>query len=157
MTKVGVIGKMFLAYLVSCFCCLVSLLPMKRNNANIAARVKLEQGVWLPCLWLYMVFMLIFSGCGSPFDRDFGLSDLEDPNPAIRIMAIRWASDNNVSSAMPQLVNLLQDEDAAVRFYAIEGLQRMTGTDYGYDYKASPHIRAEAVERWQQFLEQKEL
>ena len=99
----------------------------------------------------------MMAGCDSPLNHKMDLSDLGSPNPTVRIMAIKWAGDNKVSAAVPQLVNLLQDEDPSVRFYAIEGLRRITGTDHGYDYKTAPHIRAEAVKRWRNFLEQSEL
>ena len=107
-------------------------------------------------LWFWIGTILILAGCSSPFDHEMQLSDLQDPNPAVRIMAIKWAGDNKVSSAVPQLVNSLQDEDRSVRFYAIEALRRITGTDNGYDYKANPKLRAEAVARWREFLKSKE-
>ena len=81
-----------------------------------------------------------------------GLSDLDSPNPAVRIMAIKWAGDNKVSSAIPRLVDLLHDEDTSVRFFAIEALRRITGTNNAYDYKAGPQLRAEAVERSREFI-----
>ncbi len=105
------------------------------------------------CVWLWTATTLVLSGCGSPFDRKMGLSDLDSPNPAVRIMAIKWAGDNKASSAIPRLVDFLHDEDTSVRFFAIEALRRITGTNNGYDYKASPQLRAEAVERWREFLE----
>jgi hypothetical protein len=104
------------------------------------------------CVWFWTATALVLSGCGGPFDRNMKLSDLDSPNPAIRIMAIKWAGDSKASSAVPRLVDFLQDEDASARFFAIEALRRITGTDNGYDYKASPQLRAEAVERWREFL-----
>ncbi|MHC4632245.1 MAG: hypothetical protein ACYS9C_13400 [Planctomycetota bacterium] len=64
---------------------------------------------------------------------------------AVAPSAAKW-------DAIPQLVDSLQDEDTSVRFYAIEALRRITGTDNGYHYKASPQLRAEAVERWRESL-----
>ena len=104
------------------------------------------------CVCLWAAAALVLSGCGGPFDRQMSLSDLDSPDPAVRIMAIKWAGDSKASSAVPRLVDFLQDEDASVRFFAIEGLRRITGTDNGYDYKAGPQLRAEAVERWREFL-----
>lgn len=104
--------------------------------------------------WLLGWASLILAGCGDSFGRRVGLADLESPNPTVRIMAIKWAGDNKVSAAVPQLVDSLQDEDQSVRFYAIGGLRRITGTDCGYDYKAAAPVRAAAVKRWRQFLEQ---
>ena len=107
-------------------------------------------------VWLWTATALVLSGCGGPFDRKMRLSDLDSPNPAVRIMAIKWAGDSKASSAIPRLVDFLHDEDASVRFFAIEALRRITGTDNGYDYKASPQLRAEAVERWREFLKSNE-
>ncbi len=107
------------------------------------------------CFWAPIVLML--AGCGNSFDRKMGLSDLDSPNPTVRIMAIKWAGDNKISQAVPKLVDFLQDEDKSVRFYAIEGLWRITGTDNGYDYKTAPHIRAAAVKRWREYLKTNEL
>ena len=104
------------------------------------------------CVWFWTATTLVLSGCNGPFDRKIGLSDLDNPNPAVRIMAIKWAGDNKASSAIPRLVDFLQDEDTSVRFFTIEALWRITGTNNGYDYKARPQLRAEAVERWREFL-----
>ncbi len=107
--------------------------------------------------WFWVVAILVIAGCGDPLNRKMRISDLQDPDPTVRVMAIKWAGDNKVSSALPQLVNFLQDEDRAVRFYSIEALQRITGTDNGYDYKASPELRAEAVKQWRQYLKERGL
>ena len=82
------------------------------------------------------------------FDRQMELSDLDDPSPTIRIMAAKWAGDNKVVEATGPLVDMLNDEDQAVRFYAIEALRRIAGKDYGYKYQDRADLRAEAVGRW---------
>ena len=108
-------------------------------------------------LWFWVLAILVIAGCGDPLNRQMQLSDLHDPNPTVKVMAIKWAGDNKVSSAVPQLVNLLQDEDRCVRFFAIEALKRITGTDNGYDYKAGPKLRAEAVEHWREYIRKRKL
>ena len=115
--------------------------------------VDLKNGGRLNCLWIPVAMTLILAGCAGMFDRKPQLSDLDNPNSTIKIVAIKWAGDNKVSSALPQLVSLLQDEDRAVRLYSIEALRRITGTDCGYDYKDAAHVRADSVECWQRFLE----
>jgi len=117
--------------------------------------VNLKHGKWSACLSSWVLITLMLAGCG-PFDRKFGLSDLESPDTRVRIMAIKWAGDNKISPAVPELVDFLQNEDKSVCFYAIEALRRITGTDHGYDYKAAPHIRAAAVKRWREFLDSNE-
>lgn len=98
----------------------------------------------------------MLAGCGV-FGRKFTLSDLKSPDPRVRIVAIKWAGDNKMSAAVPQLVDSLQDEDKAVRLYSIGALRRITGTDHGYDYKAAPHLQAAAVKRWRESLDPNEL
>ena len=108
----------------------------------------------LPC-WLVLL-IVGFVGCSGPFDHQMELGDLNNPNPAVRIMAIKWAGENKVEAAVPLLVDSLQDEDPSVRFYAVEGLRRITGTDNGYDYKGPAHERAASVENWRQWLSTRE-
>ena len=109
------------------------------------------------CSWFWVVTLLMLAGCGYSFDTKMELSDLESPNPTVRIMAIKWAGDNKISSAVPYLIDSLQNEDKSVRFYSIEALRRITGTDNGYDYKAAPHLRAAAVKQWQESFDPNEL
>jgi hypothetical protein len=97
--------------------------------------------------------VVLFCGCGARrLDRKWTLSDLEDPDVTVRIMAVKWAGDNDVLRAVPYLVDNLQNEDKAIRFYSIQALSRITGKDCGYDYKASVSSRATAVECWRDFL-----
>ncbi|MHC4455883.1 MAG: HEAT repeat domain-containing protein [Planctomycetota bacterium] len=118
--------------------------------------VVLKLSYWSTCLLLWGGIILSLSGCGDSFNRKMTLSDLESTNPTIRIMAIKWAGDNKISQAVPQLVDSLQNEDKSVRFYSIEALRRIVGTDHGYDYKTAPHLRATAVKRWREFLDTSE-
>ena len=102
-------------------------------------------------LLFVLMMVLVFVGCQPAGDQreDAGL---ESSNPTVQIMAIKRAGDSKDSSAVPQLVDCLQNEDDSVRFYAVEALRRITGTDRGYDYKEPPQKRAAAVKRWQDFL-----
>ena len=59
------------------------------------------------------------------------------------------ADDLKSSIAM---INDLQSDDAAVRLFAIQGLKRLTGEDFGYRYYADPRQRAPAIERWKRWL-----
>ena len=104
-------------------------------------------------LLLCVVSILFVAGCGnSQLGRQIQASDLEDPNPTVRILAIKRAGENKNTSVIPQLVDSLGDEDRSVRFYAIAALKEITGTDNGFDYKDSPELQAEAVERWRQWV-----
>jgi hypothetical protein len=78
---------------------------------------------------------------------------LTDPDPANKIPAIRQAGDRRDASAAPLLVKDLQDDDPAVRFYAIRALTAISGGEtFGYVYFAEDEQRKPAVRRWQQWL-----
>lgn len=123
---------------------------------NVITMVNPKHDKRSACLWFWVGIILMLAGCGDPFNRKMTLSELDNPNPTVRIMAIKWAGDNKISPAVPQLVDSLQNEDKAVRFYSIEALRRIVGTNHGYDYKAAPHLRAAAVKCWREFLDPNE-
>jgi hypothetical protein len=96
---------------------------------------------------------VILPGCFQS-STSIGLKDLESPNLDVRIQAIKWAGDNKVKEAVPLLVDRLQEQDKAVRFFAIEALKRIMNTDHGFDYKADAASRAQAIQRWRETLGQ---
>ena len=102
-------------------------------------------------LFFVLLLMLISVGCES-LDSQRRNEGLESSSPTVRIMAIKQVGDSKDSSAVPQLVDCLQSDDESVRFYAVGALRRITGTDRGYDYKASPKSRGGAIKRWREFL-----
>jgi hypothetical protein len=69
-----------------------------------------------------------------------------------RILAIYAAAESGDKQSVPLIVDRLEDEDEAVRFYAILALDKMTGRRLGYDYASPPSERASAVERWRRFV-----
>ena len=81
-----------------------------------------------------------------------GLESFSNPDPLIRISVMKWAGENKVDEAIGPLVDSLADEDASIRFFAIQALVRITGKDYGYDYKADAQRRLQAIVRWHEFL-----
>jgi hypothetical protein len=88
------------------------------------------------------------AGCQS----DRGPISIDSDDPDRRILAVkRDVAEHSLKDA-PGLVNGLSDDDAAVRFYCIEGLRRLTGEDFGYCYHEDPDRRAPAVSRWRQWL-----
>ena len=99
-----------------------------------------------------ILILLLPSGCGEPVGAS-SLSGLSSPDPAVKVQAIKWAGDNKLNSAIPQLVDLLEDEDRVVRFYAIGSLRRITGLDHGYDFKTDAHSRLESVKCWRENLQ----
>ena len=106
----------------------------------------------LPCepgaLWIGILALL--AGCGpprTPYPQAF-----TSQRPEERVDAVKHAAQAHDRAAIPRLVDRLEDEDEAVRFYAILALQRLTGTRMGYDYRAPEPKRHRAVQQWRRFL-----
>jgi hypothetical protein len=87
-------------------------------------------------------------GCTAPS----GPRTVSDPDPDMKIPAIKTAVDRHDLSAVKQLVADLQSDDPAIRFYAISGLHRLTGQNMGYVYYDTEAARQPAVLRWQKWL-----
>ncbi len=99
------------------------------------------------CLILCVGAIPIVSGCASTGYR----AKIQAPYSYDRILAIREAGDRKDTVAIPLLVDRLEDEDSAVRFYAILALERITGERLGYRYADSAVDRQQAVERWREY------
>jgi len=82
------------------------------------------------------------------------LADLENRDVTMRIRAIKWAGEKQLAEATPLLVDRLEEQDPAVRFFAIMALEKITGTKRGYDYQADAASRAAAAARWREALAQ---
>ena len=91
--------------------------------------------------------MMLLGGCLQT-ERSISPTDLENPDPMVKIRAIKWAGENKDTQTVPKLLELSQDEDQAVRFYAVIALRNITQTDLGFDYQADARRRAEAVNYW---------
>jgi hypothetical protein len=77
---------------------------------------------------------------------------LESNDPSDRVRAIHAIAESDDVSMAPALVDRLDDEDPAVRFYAILALEKLTGTRLGYTYTAHRHERLQSVQRWRTYL-----
>ena len=95
--------------------------------------------------------LVVFPG-GGCFSRDpISLTSNHAPQ---KIPAIVGAAQHGDREAIPQLVRDLDSDDPAVRFYAIEGLERLTGETFGYVYYQDATERRPAVMRWRKWLEE---
>lgn len=81
------------------------------------------------------------SGCGTR-------ASFEDPDPSTQLAALNQAIEANDRSKIPDMIELLDSDDPAVRMFAILGLERMTGQTLGYDFAAPEAERDAATERW---------
>ena len=79
---------------------------------------------------------------------------ISSESPERLIPAIKHGVAANDHSIIPYLVKDLESEDAAIRFYSIDGLRRLTGQDLGYVYFDDEDKRKPAVDRWKVWLTQ---
>jgi len=96
------------------------------------------------------MLMAIPWGCRS--DRRVVKPDIQSPEVAGRIAGIRQAVVSGDVSALPLLVDRLEDHDPAVRFAAIIALEKLTGRRMGFSYGHCDEERAAAVQRWRRYL-----
>jgi hypothetical protein len=76
-------------------------------------------------------------------------------DPAAKIPAIKKAADTNDTQTAKDLVKALESDDPAVRFYAIRGLQSLTGETFGYVWYADDErARRTSVEKWRHWLDE---
>ncbi len=86
-------------------------------------------------------------GCSSPTGKG-----IVDDDASFKIPAIKQAAEKNDKSAIPQLIKDLDSDDAAVRFYAIEALEKLTGENLDYHYYNNELERRPAIQRWNEWL-----
>ena len=99
--------------------------------------------------------LCIFAGliaCGCSAQR--GPFLVTERDPANKIPGIKKAVEAKDLSAAKQMVEDLDNDDPAVRFYAIEGLERLTGESFGYKYFDDELARQPALKRWQAWVDQ---
>jgi hypothetical protein len=101
------------------------------------------------CALALACVVMFATGCTAPR----GPLVVTSPDPSVKIPAIKKAVRKNDRGAAGQLVRDLDNDDPAVRFYAIGALERMTGESMGYRYFDDEADRAEAVQRWRQWLD----
>jgi len=100
------------------------------------------------CLLLFASAVGVLAGCHEPTGpKVIASHDLD-----VKIPAIKRAVQHKDRTELAELVKELDDDDAAVRLYAIEGLQRLTGQDLDYRYYDDKEARKPAVERWNKWL-----
>lgn len=93
--------------------------------------------------------VVVAGGCGGP---EMWRANIQSDNPDERILAIRAAAEAEDASSVPLLVDRLEDEDSAVRFFAILALEKITGERFGYDYAKSAADRARSVAIWRSYV-----
>lgn len=90
-------------------------------------------------------------GCagGGPEQTAAGL---QSDNPSVRMDACVQAARSRDSSAVPLLVDRLNDPSSDVRFCAIRTLKSITGQTFDYPFYQDDRQRAASVARWREWL-----
>jgi hypothetical protein len=98
--------------------------------------------------WLAACSLVVFTSCTAPR----GPLIVTDPDPSVKIPAIEKAVREKDMSALPQLVKDLDNDDAAVRFYANHALEQLSGMNFGYRFFDDTEQREPAAKKWRQWL-----
>jgi len=96
------------------------------------------------------IFLAAVLLCGC-FGREH--PSLKSKDPALKIPAIKSAVNDHDLAACKELVKDLDNDDPAIRFYAVEGLRKLTGETFGYRYYDDEAARKPAVAKWKAWLE----
>ena len=97
----------------------------------------------------------VIAGCGGGGYGEgvslFGRSSTQ------RIPAMKSAVEaRDLANSAEPMVKSLESDDPAERFYAIQGLKRLTGEDLGYTYYEDEPARRPAVNRWKDWLKDRQ-
>lgn len=88
---------------------------------------------------------VLATSAGCSFQQEASLSSNA---PEGQIEGILKVTRENDTTAIPQLVALLDSGDPLIRLLAIRALERFTGQTMGYRHEAEPFERNLAIERW---------
>jgi hypothetical protein len=104
-----------------------------------------------------LIFVLALSGfaVGGCFRAPKAPRLIDHYDPVIKIPAIKIKAEAQDESVVPQLVEELDNDDPAVRFYAIRALEELTGQTLGYRYYDDDLERRPAVESWRCWLDER--
>jgi hypothetical protein len=99
------------------------------------------------CRTFALIVTALSAGCIPQETHSIGANDT-----LANIPAIQDAGKENDRHSIPALVTQLDSDDAAVRFYAITSLNKLTNQTLGYRYYDDVDERRPAVERWRHWL-----
>jgi len=101
-------------------------------------------------------WIVIFALCSLGCQHKQLAPNVAAPEIEAKIPGIKRAGETRDRSALPQLVDSLNDDDPAVRLFAIAALEKFTGDRFGYEYYLDEDQRKPAVARWRAWLKQEE-
>jgi hypothetical protein len=98
--------------------------------------------------WICRAACLTLAGLTCACRTSSGPKSIDDPDPSHKIQAIVVSDESEI----PKLIEQLDSDDSAVRFYAFDKLKRLTGETFGYQYFVDDDKRAAAVQQWKAWL-----
>lgn len=105
---------------------------------------------WAP--WALLA-LLLGPGCASDRPRPIRpADDLVDPNPTRRLEAVSEVGRGRNGEYVATLIEMLDDDDPAVRLAAGSALAGLTGRDTGYVAYAGPQERRRQVVEWRSWF-----
>ena len=73
-----------------------------------------------------------------------------------KIPGMKHAGETHDRSALPGMVDSLNDDDPAVRLFAIAALEKFSGDRFGYEYYLDEEQRKPSIARWREWLKQQQ-
>jgi len=100
----------------------------------------------MPRCWFFILMfaLLLCGGCAPPASQ----GGFHSPDPASKLYAIHSAGESRDRKNIPVLVEQLDSDDPAVRVFAINALERITGERLGYNPYADEATRRSAIDAW---------
>lgn len=96
-------------------------------------------------------------GCGETARVVAPERGLHDPVASTRMAALREVSRTSDPRYLPDLIEMLDDEDPSIRLLAGAALEQMTGRDTGYLAHASPSERRAQVAAWRRWWDERQV
>jgi len=122
------------------------------NSAGATQHVRRPAKRWFRVMTRTVPYVIAAIACSALSCGNAGRRELASLNPLDRARGVVKVSQRPDPGAAHKLVELLADDDPAVRMYAILALRRLYGEDYGYRYYDPPAARAAAIQRWRAAL-----
>ncbi len=103
---------------------------------------------------LSVVALVWMAGCAANTGPARVALEAADPQDRIRaiVEVTEHASPEEAGDTTAALVDRLDDEDVAVRFFAIRALDHITGRRFGYRAFDPVGVRRVSVDRWRAYL-----
>ena len=117
-------------------------LGRKRRGMSVCASPNVSRWAGVGCA------LAVGLGCQAPR----GPVSITSDDPDLKIQAIQRDVVKKNKADIPKMVQELSSEDAALRFYAIQALRRLTNDDFGYRFYEDEDQRQLAIGRWQSWL-----